>query len=831
MSSPSQLEYPYLQDLLPELQQVLGRESCALLHSPPGTGKTTQVPLVLLKADWLQGQKILLLEPRRLAAKAAAHYMAQKLGEPVGRTVGYRVRLETRVSAQTQIEVVTEGVLTRMLQSDPALEGVGLVIFDEFHERSLQADLGLALCRESQQVLRPELRLLIMSATLATEALSELLQAPVLRAEGQQYPVELRYLPPPANHSPTAYQAQIVRQTLAQEEGSLLVFLPGAREIRRLAEALTDLPNGVQVRPLFGNLSPQEQEQAIQPAPAGQRKVVLATNLAETSLTIEGVRGVIDVGLERVPRFDPVSGMTELKTQFISRASAEQRRGRAGRLEPGFCLRLWAESDWGRMAADRTPEMALADLAPLALELARWGCADPGDLSWLDPPPATAYAQALTLLQSLSALDAQGRLTAHGKALAGLPLHPRLGHMLLQAKAEKLGGLAVTVAALLEERDLLAGQTRESDLTLRLEALAGKRRAPEGRRERLLKLARQLGGLIQVQPCFEPLSELAYLLGLAYPERLAQRRKGGEPRFLLAGGRGAFMEPSDALAQSPWLAVAQLDGNPREARIFLAAALTPEQLERLTQEQQRQELAVRFNPKTGSVQARQSMRYGALELSSQVIAQPDPEQMVQALCLGIRQRGIGQLSWSKTLLHLRQRVDFVCRHAEQIGADWPAMDDESLTAEVEDWLAPFLNGIKKWDAITPELLKQGLEYRLGPVRLQALQKLAPATWTVPSGSQIRIDYSGAEPVLAVRLQEVFGLETTPCLLNGQVPLLIHLLSPAQRPVQVTRDLASFWRETYPQIKKELKGRYPKHYWPEDPHTAEAIRGVRRHKLP
>lgn len=812
-----------LQALLAQLVSTLKDSACAILESPPGTGKTTRVPLALLEAPWRKG-KILMLEPRRLAAKSAARYMAHLLGERVGQRVGYSVRLERKVSAQTQIEVVTEGILTRRLQADPALEDVSVVIFDEFHERSLQADLALALCRESQQVLREDLRLLIMSATLNGERLAELLEAPALSARATQFPVELRYAPKAANQHDSTHVAQQILQSLAQESGSVLVFLPGAREIRRVSEALEQaLPSDTLLAPLFGNLSPGEQDRAIAPAPVGQRKVVLATNIAETSLTIEGVRVVIDSGLERSPRFDPVSGMTELVTQQISQASAQQRRGRAGRLEPGICIRLWSEADWSRMAPEITPEILSADLAPLALELAHWGATDPQELIWLDLPPAQSYQQARELLQSLEAVDAQGRITQHGKALARLPLHPRLGHMLITAQNEGLGPLACSVAALLEERDLLAGNSRESDLLLRVEALSGKRNAPPQRRERSRKAASQIASQLGLKAAYTPLEEVGYLIALAYPERIAQRRPGGEARFLLAGGRGAFLSNGDALADSPYIAVAQLDGNPREARIFLAASLSDAQLKRLSQGRLKETLEVRYNAKTQSVQAQRQWKLGALTLRSERIAQPDEAMLLQALCQGIAQRGLQQLPWSPAQEQLRLRVEYL----RQRGQDWPEMTQQALEAELEDWLGPFIQGLRKPEAVTAEHLQQGLEYRLGYDKLSLLKQEAPTHWQVPSGSSIRLDYSSGEPVLAARLQELFGLETNPQIAGQAV--LIHLLSPARRPVQVTGDLASFWRNTYPEVKKELKGRYPKHYWPDDPYQAEAIRGVRPRK--
>lgn len=808
--------------LLPLLATTLEQHSCVLLQAPPGAGKTTAVPLALLHTAWLAQQKIVMLEPRRLAARTAARYMARQLGEKAGETVGYRVRLETRVSARTRIEVVTEGVLTRMLQEDPGLEGYGLVIFDEFHERSLQADLGLALCRDVQQNLREDLRLLIMSATLQSERLADKLQAPILSADGRRFAVETRYAPLPPNTRENEHIARTIRLTLQRETGSLLVFLPGSGEIRRLAESLTDLPAQILLAPLYGDLPPAEQDRAIAPTAPGQRKVVLATNIAETSLTIEGVRVVIDSGLARIPTFDPVSGMTRLELRPISRASAEQRAGRAGRLEAGVCLRLWSESETARLAADIPPEILGADLAPLVLELALWGCPDPDALFWLDPPPAVAWNQARELLMSLQALDAAGRITPHGKAVARLPLPPRLAHMVIRAQAQGLGGLACSLAALLAERDLLAG-SRDSDIVLRLQALAGRRQAPARRREQILQAARQIGEKLGLKPSFEPSDEAGSLIGLAYPDRLAQRRPGGEPRFLLANGRGALLDSSDSLARETWLAIAQLDGHPREARIFLAAALSQDRLEALVQDQLEERVDVSYERSSGRVLARRQQRHGALVLNEQRIDKPDAAMLVQALLAGVRQRGLAQLPWSDAQQQLRARVDFLARHRP----DWPAMDDAHLEQNLADWLGPFLEGLRRIEAIDAGLLQQALEYRIGYARLHTLDDLAPSHLEVPTGSRIRLDYTGETPVLAVRLQELFGLAETPRLLAGEVAVLIHLLSPARRPVQMTRDLASFWRETYPEVKKELKGRYPKHYWPEDPLVAEPIRGVKR----
>ncbi|MBF2054158.1 MAG: ATP-dependent helicase HrpB [Candidatus Sericytochromatia bacterium] len=826
---------PELTTLLPQLPDQLAHTTRLVLEAPPGSGKTTRVPLALLDADWLQGQKILLLEPRRLAARAAARYMARQLGEKLGKTVGYRVRNDQQVSAQTRLEVVTEGILTRMLQSDPALEGVGLIIFDEFHERSLQGDLGLSLCLEVQQALREDLRLLVMSATLDTPRLTTFLQAPLVQASGQAFEIQMHYAPQPANTPWLKHLKQQILAALQQYSGSLLVFLPGAGEIRQLERQLTEsLPAEVLLAPLYGQLPGPAQDQAIAPAPAGQRKVVLATNVAETSLTIEGISVVIDSGLARSPRFDPVSGMSQLITGQISKASATQRAGRAGRLGPGVCIRLWHEADQARLQSETPAEILGADLAPLALELALWGSSDPAQLQWLDAPPAAPYAQALSLLQDLGALDAEGRITPLGKALSRLPLHPRLGHMLLQAMQQGLGGLACSLAALLEARDLL-NNSPEVDLQLRLDLLSGRRKgALPARREEVLQAAQQLGELLKVKPAYGPPEAVAEVLALAYPERLAQRRPGqqnGPVRFLLANGRGAVLPEGDPLGQSPWLAVAQLDGNPREARVFLAAALDSSALERISKGHCQWRKQISYNTQTGSVQALQQLHYGALILKSQPLKDLSPEDWAAALCDGLRQQGLPglkQLPWTPALEQLRARAQFVAlNQATQDDNAWPALDDDSLLAELEDWLQPFIGGLKKLTQIQSEQLQQGLEYRIGYSRLQSLQSLAPSHWPVPSGSRIRLAYQGTEVVLAARLQELFGLEDTPRILAGEVPVTIHLLSPARRPVQVTRDLRSFWRETYPEVKKELKGRYPKHYWPEDPLQAEAISGTKK----
>ncbi len=822
---------PELQALIPELVSQLKIHPRLILEAPPGSGKTTQVPLALLKAPAFANSKILMLEPRRLAARSAAHYMSHLIGESVGQQIGYRVRLDSCIGPNTRLEIVTEGVLTRLLQADQALADYGVVIFDEFHERSLASDLGLALAHQAQSLLRDDLKLLIMSATLNSERLAQHFDAPVLQTQGRSYPVEISYAAPPANSYGLRHIEQSILQALAQHTGSLLVFLPGQSEIRRLATALASrLPANVSLSPLYGNLSHQEQDQAIQPAPEGQRKVVLATNLAETSLTIEGIRLVIDSGLERAPRFDAVSGMTELVTRQISQASATQRAGRAGRLEAGNCLRLWHASDSARMLAETPPEILEADLAGLALELALWG-SQPDELSWLDPPPPQAWLQAQALLLSLNAIDAQSRITEHGRQLARLPLHPRLAHMVIQGQAAGHTTLAIAVAAILNERDPLAGQTRESDLTLRIQALSGQRNAPGNRVSQLKKsmqqIAERLKSPLKLQTLSQgrELDQLGWVLALAYPERLAQRRPGGPARFLLANGRGAVLADSDALANAEFLAIAHLDGNPRESKIFLAASLSREQLDHLTASQQIESTLVSFDPQQGRVKALWQKSYQSLILEQKPIQNPGPELIVQALIQGLQAQP-EQWPWSTELSQWIARADLIAQHDPK----WPRMDLESLSDQLEEWLAPFLTGISKLSAIKAQHLQQGLEYRLGYQRVSELNTLAPTHLEVPSGSRIRLDYSqGPEPILAARIQELFGLLQTPKIRNQELPVLIHLLSPARRPVQVTRDLHSFWSETYPQVKKELKGRYPRHFWPDDPFEAQAIQGIRPRK--
>ncbi|WP_026135834.1 ATP-dependent helicase HrpB [Nafulsella turpanensis] len=817
-------------DIIPALKKALQERNTIILQAPPGAGKSTILPLQLLQEAWLKGQKILMLEPRRLAARSVAQRMAQLMGEKVGATVGYRVRFENQTSSQTRIEVLTEGILTRMLQHDNALEGVGLVIFDEFHERSLQADLALALSREAQAVLREDLRLLIMSATLEGDELSRLLGgAPVIRSEGRQYPVKLRYLAQEEREPITRLVARAVRLALREEEGDVLAFLPGSGEIRRTAELLEET-EGVEVYPLYGDLPQQEQQQAILPHPKGKRKIVLATSIAETSLTIEGIGVVVDSGYSRIPRFDPQSGLTRLETVKVSADTADQRAGRAGRLGPGVAYRLWAEPMQYKLQPHRQPEILEADLSPATLELANWGVSDMQALAWLTPPPAGALAGAKELLQRLESME-EGRITPKGKELLHFPTHPRLANLLLKGAEWELPALAAEVAALLEERDILP-PSAGSDLSLRVEALrrkgSGGARADRNLMQRVERLAAHWRRLLRTAPDAQMPADtdVGRLLAVAYPERIA-RREGASGRYRLSNGRLALLPEHDPLMHQEWLAVARLDsGRQGQAgRIFVAAPLNPADVLDMAQEKE----VLEWDAHKGELMARSEIRLGDILVEISPLAQVPEAQRLAILCGAVRAEGLDIFSWTGEVRQWQARVLSLRQWRPE--EEWPDVSETGLLAMLEDWLTPYLMNVRKREDFARLKLQAMLEAMLPWPQQQALERLAPEKVSVPSGSQIRLQYQadGSAPVLAVRLQEMFGQLETPAVNEGRTSVLVHLLSPAYRPVQVTQDMRSFWESTYKEVRKDLRGRYPKHFWPEDPFTAEAVRGVKRRK--
>jgi ATP-dependent helicase HrpB len=825
-----------IQQIIPDVKRVLEKQTLLILQAPPGAGKSTILPLQLLNEPWLTAKKIIMLEPRRLAARAVATRMASLLEEPVGRTVGYRVRFENKVSSQTRIEVVTEGILTRMLQHDNALDGVGLVIFDEFHERSLQADLALALCYQMQQILRPDMRLLIMSATLDGAKLSSLLNnAPVLTSEGRQYPVAFHYISTDEKTPLYMSMARAVRKALQEQPGDILAFLPGAGEIQRTQQLLEQEELAVKIQPLYGDLSPQKQQEAILPDANGKRKVVLSTSIAETSLTIEGIKTVIDSGYARVPRFDPRTGLTKLETVRVTKDAADQRAGRAGRMSAGTCYRLWSEGSHIHLNPSRKPEIMEADLAPLMLELSQWGIQQLEELACLTLPPAGAVSQAKELLQSLDAIQDM-KITARGKKMLQLPTHPRLAHMLIEAvdfqknkPAEKFISLACDIAALLEERDPLPKEAG-TDLSLRIELLrkyrSGERvNADRQLLDRIERLSLSWRKLLNTDAdnTVPNAFHIGKLIAAAYPERIAKRMDKNGLRYRLTNGRIARLPDHDPLASDEWMAIAHLDGGSNEGKIFLAAAFDQADLYELAVEKQ----VITWDKEKKMVVGSIQKQVGNLTLESKALQQIDETQRIAVICAMIREEGLRILNWGEAQEDWQARV--LSLRAWRPAENWPDVREAQLLDTLEDWLAPYLLQCYKLSELQKLDLNQVLHSILPWELSQKLHALAPAKMEVPTGSMIKLSYSpdGSKVEMAVRLQEVFGITETPSVNEGRNKVVMHLLSPGYKPVQITQDLKSFWNKTYFEVRKDLLSRYPRHYWPDDPLTAEAVKGAKK----
>lgn len=804
--------------VLDDVRRTLSARASAVLVAPPGAGKTTRVPLALMNEGWLKGRKILVLEPRRIAARAAAERMAQSLAETVGETIGVRARMVSKSGPKTRIEVVTEGVFTRMILDDPELRGIGAVLFDEFHERSLDADVGLALALDAQGALRDDLRILAMSATLDGARVAELFGgADVIVSEGRAFPVETRYLGRDANERIEDQATDAVMHALRQETGSILVFLPGQGEIRRVEERLRERISdpAIMVAPLYGAMDMRAQDLALQPAAKGQRKVVLATSIAETSITIEGVRVVIDSGLARVPRFEPDVGVTRLETVRVSRAGADQRRGRAGRTEPGVCYRLWDEPQTQSLPAYAEAEIRSADLSALLLDCAEWGASDPRSLRWLDPLPIAAIDAAREELMELAALDAEGRITAMGQRLRSLPLPPRLARMVISAAERGHAEEAADIAAVIVERGLGGNDV---DLVHRLE---GFRRDRSRRANDMRKLAANWARIAAKSAGSRQAGEdlsVAQLLALAFPERIGKSR-GGSGQFLLANGRGANVEPTHPLARAQFIIAAELSGKAASTRILLAAAADEAEVMAAAGDRIRESDEIEFDAQAAALRSRRVRRLDAILLANETRALAANDETARLLAEGIARLGIDRLPWSKTQLQLRDRVGFLRAAGEDA---WPDLTDAGLSVAVTDWLAPFLTGKTKLAEIGADDLGAALDTLLPWHLKQRLEAEAPTHFEVPTGNRHAIDYESAgAPALHVRVQELFGLTQHPSIADGKLPLTLHLLSPAHRPIQITRDLPGFWKGSWAAVQAEMKGRYPRHPWPDDPASAPA----------
>jgi ATP-dependent helicase HrpB len=829
--------------VLDDLVRTLDRYNAAVLVAPPGAGKTTRVPLALLDAPWVRGKKIIVLEPRRIAARASAERMARTLGERAGETVGYRVRFGSKVSRATRIEVVTEGIFSRQILDNPELSGVAAVLFDEFHERSLDADLGLALARDAQTGLREDLRLLVMSATLDGARVAKLLgEAPVIASEGRAFPIETRYLGRKADQPIERQMADAIATVLRADSGSVLAFLPGAAEIRRTQNFLDERVHdaSIEIVPLFGALDAAVQDRAIAPAAKGMRKVVLATSIAETSLTIEGVRIVVDSGLARVPRYEPDIGLTRLETVRASRAAVDQRRGRAGRTEPGICYRLWDEPQTAALAAFTQPEILSADLSSLVLDLAQWGVTDPASLSFLDPPPAPAWKEAKSLLRELGALDADGRITAEGKDLRALALPPRLSRMIVDSHRFGAGQAAAEIAAVLTERGL-GGDSADLDARL-VQFLRDRSPRASGARDLARRWAAQVasskddrqtgrgdvtpspqgGGERRGAPAPDGGLSTGLMLAFAFPDRVARNRGNGS--FVLANGRGAAVEPASALARAPYIAVGELSGTAASGRILLAAPISQEAIELHFADHIEAVEEISFDRNALALRARRKKTLHAITLSEAPLALSPSAETARILADGLIAVGLDRLPWSKSAKQWRDRVMFL-RKAE--GEIWPDLSDQALAERREDWLVPALYDKTSLKDFSAGDLSEALSALLPWELRSRLEREAPTHFEAPTGTMLAIDYEAEQgPTIAVRLQELFGLNTHPSIAKGAVPLVVELLSPAQRPVQVTRDLPGFWRGSYAAVRSDLRGRYPRHPWPEDPASAMPTRRVK-----
>lgn len=814
-----------IKDIIPEVKSLLAAHNTLIVNAPPGAGKSTLLPLVLLEEGFLEGKKILMLEPRRLAAKTIAWRMSDLIGEKVGETIGFRIRFENQISAKTKIEVVTEGILTRMLHSDNTLEDVGMVIFDEFHERNIHADVAMALCREVQQILRPDLRILVMSATLDMPQLTALLQAPAIKSEGKSFPVAQHYV----GDFDLGILPEVVSKTVIdaslKHTGDILVFLPGQGEIKKTEAILRRQLPGFSIHPLYGLLSPQAQHQAIFPNKNGKRKVVLATSIAETSLTIEGIETVVDSGYGRTSKFNPRTGLSKLETIRISKDSADQRSGRAGRLGPGVCYRMWSRHTHAQMADFRTPEILEADLAFLVLDIVQWGINDIQQLTWLTPPPSGHISQAYDLLHEINALES-GKITAHGQKIHDIPAHPRIAHMLLMAEQIKKTGLATDIAALLEERDPLDADSGV-DINLRLESL--RRARKEGLSvkgiNKIEKVARQYRKMLHIEEenGFVDPFETGLLIAYAYPERIACSRPGNNAQFQLANGKIVMMGHKDDLAHESWLAVSHVDARDGVGKIFMASPLNPKDLISMVKEKK----VIKWDKRNGELVAVKNLCLGSIILKSSPLTNLSETDRAAAILEAIRSEGENLLDFDEDTLQLQNRVNSLRNwNPDQV---WPDFSIPTLLENADKWLSPYLTGVKREEDLLRLKLKDILLNSLDFNQQKVLQSLAPEKIAVPSGSMIPIKYTalGESPVLAVRLQEVFGWLDTPKINEGKIPILLHLLSPGFKPVQVTSDLRSFWMNTYFEVKKEMKRRYPKHSWPEEPLQAEAVRGVKR----